>query len=77
MNKKLRAARDASGKTQVAVAKAAGITDRHYQNIEYGKCVPSAIIATSIARALDTTAEELFGAATPKQGGPIDTSPVI
>ena len=66
VNMELRAAREASGKTQAQVAREAGISDTHYQNIEYGKHEPCAGTAIRIARALGSTVEELFGAATPE-----------
>ena len=61
----LRAAREASGKTQVQVAKEAEISEAQYQNIEYNKSEPGARTAIRIARALNSTVESLFGAATP------------
>ena len=73
MNKKLRAAREQSGKTQAQVAKESEISETQYQNIEYNKSEPSVQTAIRIARVLDSTVEELFGAATPgiakKPGG--------
>lgn len=61
----LRAAREKSGKTQSQVAKEAAVTDRMYQDYEYDKSEPGVRTAIRIARALDSTVEELFGAATP------------
>ena len=66
MNKKLRAAREKSGKTQSQVAKESEISETQYQNIEYNKSEPSVQTAIRIARVLDSTVEELFGAATPE-----------
>ncbi len=65
----LRAAREASGKTQAQVAKLAEISETQYQNIEYDKCEPGVRTANRIARAVNRTAEELwgFGAATPER----------
>ena len=63
----LRAARERSGKTQAQVAKETGISEAQYQNIEYGKSEPGVRRAIRIARAVDSTVESLFGAATPKQ----------
>ena len=57
---KLRAAREASGKTQAQVAGMAGINVYHYQNIEYGKALPNVQTAIRIARALKSTVEALF-----------------
>lgn len=61
----LRAAREASGKTQAQVANVAGISETQYQNIEYDKCEPGVRTAIRIARAVNSTVETLFGAATP------------
>lgn len=61
----LRAAREQSGKTQKQVAELADIAERQYQDYEYGKREPGVRTAIRIARALNTTAEELFGTATP------------
>lgn len=63
----LRAAREASGKTQAQVAKEAEICESQYQNIEYDKCEPGVRTANRIAKAVNKTTVELwgFGAATP------------
>lgn len=61
----LRAAREQSSKTQAQVAREANISEAQYQNIEYAKSTPSVTTAIRIARALNSTVEELFGAATP------------
>ena len=63
----LRAAREQSGKTQAQVAKETGISEAQYQNIEYDKCEPRVRTAIRIARVLDASVEDLFGAATPEQ----------
>ncbi len=65
----LQAAREKSGKTQAQVAKEVGITEQAYQRYEYGKIEPRARTAIRIARAVDGTVEELFGAATPGETG--------
>lgn len=62
---KLRAAREASGKTQAQVARMAKISEAQYQNIEYDKCEPRVRTAILIAQAVNSTVENLFGAATP------------
>lgn len=62
----LRAARTKSGKTQVQVAKETRLSVAQYQNIEHNKSEPRVRTAIRIARALDSTVEELFGAATLK-----------
>ena len=64
----LRAAREQSGKTQAQVAKETGISELAYQRYEYGKRTPCATTAIRIARALGSTVEALFGAATPAIG---------
>ena len=58
---KLRAAREASGKTQAQVAKEAGISETQYQNIEYNKCKPRVQMANCIARAVNSTTVDLWG----------------
>ena len=60
-NEILIAARKASGKTQVQVAQEVGIAAIAYQNYERGTRTPGAPTANSIARALNTTSEKLFG----------------
>lgn len=66
---KLRAAREASGKTQAQVAKESGISELSYQRYEYNKREPGARTAIRIARVLNVKSlknfEEIFGAATP------------
>ncbi len=62
---RLRATREASGKTQAQVAKEAEVSEISYQLYEYGKRKPCVDTAIRIARALGSTVEELFGAATP------------
>ena len=57
----LRAAREASGKTQAQVAKEANIAERAYQNYEYDKREPGVRTANRIARAVNSTAEALWG----------------
>ena len=57
----LRAAREKSGKTQAQVAKESGISATQYQNAEYNKHRPRVDVAIRIARAVESTVEELFG----------------
>lgn len=71
----LRAAREQSGKTQKQVAQEAGITEVSYQRIEYGLQRPSLNTAIFIARALHSTVETLFGAATPDNTKEPDRNP--
>lgn len=66
---KLRAAREKSGKTQAQVAKEIGVTEHMYQRYEYDRNEPGVRTAISIARAVDSSVEELFGAATPDGSG--------
>ena len=62
----LRAAREQSGKTQAQVAKEAKVSEVAYQLYEYDKREPGVRTAIRIARALNSTVEDLFGAATPE-----------
>lgn len=57
---KLRAAREASGKTQAQVAKEANVSERIYQEYEYDKSEPAVRTAIRIAKALKTTVEKIF-----------------
>lgn len=57
----LKAAREVSGKTQAQVAKESQIAESAYQRYEYDRCEPSVRTAIRIARALNSTVEELFG----------------
>ena len=63
-NTKLIDKRRDCGLTQVEVAKRAKIANRAYQNYENGKRTPRADVAIRIAKAVDSSVEELFGAAT-------------
>ena len=65
----LKAAREKSGKTQAQVAKEAGIAEAAYQRYEYDKVEPRVRTAIRIAKAVDSSVEELFGAATPDGSG--------
>ena len=60
-NEILIAARKRVGKTQKQVAQEIGTTEIAYQRYEYGTRTPSAPTGNSIARALGTTSEKLFG----------------
>ena len=61
----LRAARERSGKTQAQVANEVGVSELSYQRYEYNKSEPGVRTAIRIAKALNSTVESLFGAATP------------
>ena len=56
----LRAARDAVGLTQVALAERAGITLAHINRLENARRDPGTKTLTRIARALGTTPSELL-----------------
>lgn len=73
----LRAAREQSGKTQAQVAKEANVSERIYQEYEYDKSEPGVRTANRIARAVNSTAETLwgFGAATPDDTNKPDGNP--
>lgn len=53
-------ARKGLGLTQVEIAEKASISERYYQQIESGNSKPTVDIAKLIARALNSTVEELF-----------------
>ncbi len=57
---KLKAAREASGKTQAQVAKDARVSESIYQSYEYGTRKPRVDRAISIAAALGVTVEQIF-----------------
>ena len=59
-NIKLIEARNKKGLTQVEVAKKAKISTRRYQDYEAGKYSKSINTAILIAKALNSTVEELF-----------------
>lgn len=62
MNAKLKAAREASGKTQAQVAKEVGVSEPMYQRYEYGQNEPGVGTAIRIADALGVeNLRELFG----------------
>lgn len=60
MNTKLKEARKKADLTQVEVATKVGITERSYQRIEKGEQDPKTSVSKLIARALNSTVEELF-----------------
>ena len=57
---KLQKKREDAGLTQVQVADKASISVVCYQRYEYGKRIPRADIAKLIAKALNSSVEELF-----------------
>ena len=60
MNQAIRAVRIKQGLTQSQVAIQVGITVISYQRIEYGTQRPSLETAIKIAKALNTTVEDLW-----------------
>lgn len=56
----LRAARNASGKTQAQVAKETGVSEQMYQRYEYGQNEPSARTAIRIADVLGVKSYQDF-----------------
>lgn len=60
LNTKLKKVRENSGLTQVQVADKAKVSLRAYQQYEYGKRIPRADVAKLIAKALNSSVEELF-----------------
>lgn len=64
-NEKLIKAREKRGLTQVQVAEKSRISVGAYQRYEYGDRKPGVDIAIRIAKILNSTVEELFGAGTP------------
>ena len=59
-NIKLKARRQEKGLTQAEVAEQAKINTLSYQRYEAGERIPRADTAKLIAKALDSTVEELF-----------------
>lgn len=76
----LRAAREASGKTQAQVAKEAGVTTISYQRYESEERAPSAVTAIRIADSLGVKSfkqfKALFGAEIPNNTKEPDRNPV-
>lgn len=60
LNTKLKKAREKAGLTQVEFAYQAKVSLRAYQYYENGKRVPDVLTAILIAKALNSTVEELF-----------------
>lgn len=79
MNVRLKAAREASGKTQKQVAKQANISCRGYQDYEISGKKPGVEAAIRIADALGVKTyrrfKEIFGAATPQSENDPDGNP--
>ena len=60
----MRLARLARGFSQTDLARAAGVTRQAISGIESGRWSPSLVVGLSLARALDTSVEELFSSPT-------------
>lgn len=60
MNIKLQSKRKETGLTQVQVAEKAQVSERAYQQYESGERIPKVDTAKLIAKALNSTVEELF-----------------
>lgn len=58
---RLKAARTEAGLTQAELAERAGVSRKTVNTVENGVFTPSVLVALSLARALDTTVETLFG----------------
>ena len=59
-NENLKLARDKAGLTQVETANKANVSERVYQSYENEGMIPNVHIAQLIAKALNSTVEELF-----------------
>lgn len=57
---KLKLYRQKEGLSQAKVSKMVGISETHYQNIEYGLTKPNVETAILLAQVLHTTVEDLF-----------------
>lgn len=60
-NETLIAARKRLGKTQLQVAQEIGIAKNAYQRYEQGKVIPNVLLAIKIAKALQSSVENLWG----------------
>lgn len=67
VNMALRAAREASGKTQKQVAHDVNVSEVAYQRYEYDKREPRARLATRIAKAVNSTVENIWGEDAPQE----------
>lgn len=57
---RLKEARTAAGLTQAELADRAGVSRKTVNTVENGIFIPSTVLALSLARALETTVEDLF-----------------
>jgi putative transcriptional regulator len=60
LKNRLRQARAARGWTQADLAEQVGVTRKTVNTVENGVFVPSTVLALKLARALETTVEDLF-----------------
>lgn len=60
-NEHLVAARKKVGKTQKQIAQEAELAESAYQRYEHEKCIPNAVLAIKIAKALQSSVENLWG----------------
>ena len=60
LGSRLKAVRMAAGLTQAELAERARVSRKTVNTVENGVFVPSTILALSLARALNTTVEDLF-----------------
>lgn len=67
INIELKKARGEIGLTQVEVARKANISALSYQRYETGKRIPNAYVAQRIAKAVNSSVEELFTEVKPKE----------
>lgn len=57
---RLKEVRTAAGLTQAELADLAGVSRKTVNTVENGVFIPSTLLALSLARALNTTVEDLF-----------------
>ncbi|QYF87140.1 helix-turn-helix transcriptional regulator [Brevundimonas sp. PAMC22021] len=60
LGSRLKEVRTAAALTQAGLAEKAGVSRKTINTVENGVFVPSTIVALDLARALETTVEELF-----------------
>jgi len=65
---RLKAVRIEAGLTQAELAERAGVSRKTVNTVENGVFTPSVLVALSLARALDTTVEGLFGLRVEQRG---------
>jgi putative transcriptional regulator len=60
LTNRLREARAGRGWTQADLAERVGVTRKTINTVENGVFIPSTVLALKLARALETTVEQLF-----------------